>query len=352
MQRGPPAPFGQEGHRIIKLNIGNLAPFGFDAARIFEVAPTVAVSGGVGQIEYLDVNTATALAKLNQNVQYDTIDRYVSEGMNPLVLGTIFVSHVEVHKDLMEAMVLQAQKKCTGAKAQENPTCRERTKLAEMCKSHWPEEKPVRLEGGNEFFFIANHARTKCEYLKFQYFITFLRLSEYGSDLITETSAEKLKTAEGKLFAVPKSSSSQGIRFQADGVNSELSRLQKALKRHKNRLPLKFTLRSPKSLLSYLGELIALQTFADDTYVPDVMLGSGERIVLFKVFRNSLAVPKAVLAIRGPDEKVYSVARPEYGSPTRDQTLRILAIAGEVVNGAISEKDFPAPASVVVRAIQ
>jgi hypothetical protein len=95
-----------------------------------------------------------------------------------------------------------------------------------------------------------------------------------------------------------------------------------------------------------------LQNFKEK-YEPELVVGKeAKRMKIFRVVRGRPAGEKVVISVRGPDGEVYTVPEPDYGSSTRDQTLRVLAITGEIVNGALSEKDFPAPASVVVRAFQ
>ena len=96
--------------KLLKFTASNMAsgtatpklPFGADALKIFDLGPSVSVSGGVGQIEYADANNSGALAKLNDNLQYDTIDRYAYQGLNPHLLMTILAEHVEIHGDLFE----------------------------------------------------------------------------------------------------------------------------------------------------------------------------------------------------------------------------------------------------------
>ena len=72
-------------------------------------------------------------------------------------------------------------------------------------------------------------------------------------------------------------------------------------------------------------------------------------MTVFRVVRENASPGRSALSVIGPDRAAYVVLEPEYGYEFRDQTLRVLAIAGELVNGALSEKDFPAPATVVVR---
>jgi hypothetical protein len=312
----------------------------------------------VQSIEYVDVNTGTALASLNKNLQYDVIDRYVREGLNLAILATLFVSSVEIHANLKAALDSEFERRCSVRGPQRPKPCEERARLARLCKREWPSDIPDVLEGKERYLTVGNGGTTRCQFLKFQDFLWLVRVSRLGSDLVTEVTAEKYKTPEGKLFAVPKETILQGIRFQVPEVQDIYERLDRRLKQRaklqkRNLRPaLRFALRSPKALLVYLGELIALQSFASNGFVPRVVLGSGDVITLFHVVRAPGRADGAALAVRGPDGETYSVLRPSYGSPDRDHTMRVLAMAGEVVNAAISEKDFPPPTSVVARVIQ
>lgn len=333
-------------------------PFGADAARIYDLGPTLSWSSGVQSIEYVDVNTGTAIAKLNESLQYDAIDRYAREGLRLGLLATLFASFVEIHADLKAALDKEYRRQCYGQVSNRPTACEERARLAALCKHEWRQDVPAILEGEQPYYTYANLAATKCDFLKFQDFLWLVRLSRLGSDLVTEVTAEKLKTPEGKLYAVPKAKTLQGIRFQVRDVQKRYERLEKRLalqaklKKRNLRPALRFALRSPKALLVYLGELIALQNFASNRFVPEIVLASGDAITLFRVVRGQAPADRTALSVRGPDREIYSVPRPDYGSPDRDHTMRVLAIAGELVNAAISEKDFPAPTSVLVRAIQ
>lgn len=326
-------------------------PFGPDAVKAYDFGPTLNWSSGVSAIEYVDVNTAGALAKLNQSLQYDTIDRYAAEGMPLAVLSAVFVNYVEIHRLLGEALAKRFRRKCRTPAQENRATCLEVERIAAVCKL-WFDERPVTLEGGHEFFIIRNTAQSECAFLTFSALALVLRISGYASDLLQDTTYETIKTPEGKRVPVPKTRTLQGIRFAEREVQQTYARLERVLKPHKNRLPMKFAMRSPRSALSYLGQLIALQNFSRDAYVPEIVLRDGQRITVFRVVRTEADARGAALSVRGPYGETYFVPHPKYGSATRDQSLRLLSIVGEVVNAAISEKDFPAPASVVVRAIQ
>ncbi len=327
-------------------------PFGPDAVRSYDFGPSVSWSSGVASIEYVDINNGSALAKLNQSLQYETIDRYINDGVPLALLATIFVEYVEVHRLLMTAMLSEYRRQCAHPAEIFRESCEELARLGSTCTSLWSATKAAILEGSHRFHIIKNRATSEKSFQEFQCFGMLLRMSGFGSDLIESKTYETIKTPEGKRVPVPKSTAYQGIRFQAPDVHAKYRILERTLKPYKNRSPLKIALRSPRGVLSYLGELIALQNFSPDRFVPRIVRADGKTIVVFRVLRGHEQLRDAALSVRGPDRESYFVPLPDYGSETRDQTLRVLAIAGEVVNAAISEKDIPPPTSVVVRAIQ
>jgi hypothetical protein len=331
-------------------------PFGPNATRAYDLGPTLSWSSGVQTIEYVDVNTGTALAKLNETLRFDVIDRYALQNINIFLLSTLFVNLVEVHSDLKHAFDVQYRRVCGNGMPTRPKVCYERERLAAACRAKWRDVTAV-LEKGQVYHRYDNSAGTKCEFMKFQDLMWLLRVTGFTTELGSVPTIEKLKTPEGKVVAVETSRPVQAIKFQVRQVQDVYERLEAGRRRKgKSKLvgrpPMKFGYRSPKALLTYLGELIALQEFSREAYVPEIVLGPSESIAVFRVMRSHVSQADVALSVRGPYGEVYSVPRPEYGSPTRDQTLRVLAIVGEVVNAAISEKDFPVPTTVLVRSIQ
>jgi hypothetical protein len=209
----------------------------------------------------------------------------------------------------------------------------------------------VHLDGKHKFFLVLNDATDRCAYLKAQSLLLNLGLAGFGAEASTDDVFDTVLTPEQKRVPVTKTKTSVAVRFQTQAIQDKFEALEQDLKPYKNRAPLKITLRSPRSELTYLGQLIALQNFSKDKYIPKTMGPKGP-ITVFRVVRGAPGAAGAALAVLGPHNDTYYVPHPDYGSVERDHTLRVLAIAAEVVNSAISDKDLPAPASIVVRAIQ
>ncbi len=349
--------------KLQRFTAGNMAngsfapklPFGPQAASAFDLGPMLSWSSGVQSIEYADVNNGTALAKLNESLQYGTFDRYVGQGFSGALLETILSQYVEVHADLSVALVSQYHRMCSGPAKQQSDyrvACEQLRDIRARCKKLWFDDPPIRLEGRQYFHVVLNRADTACDYLNFRSLGLMLGLSGYGADLKLETKKVPMKSADGKTVVVETTVAEQIVNFQEPRVQRAFHAIESRLKSYENCHAIKHTFRSPKSLLSYLGELIALQNYSADKYVPEIVLRGGKRLTVFRVIRGNPGSEQPALAVRGPHGDTFYVPEPDYGSPTRDQTLRVLALASEVVNAAISEKDIPPPTSVVVQAIQ
>lgn len=278
-----------------------------------------------------------------------------ADGIEPILLGTIFIEHAEIHEKLADALLAQRDGLCRAKPNEHN--CSELHTIEEKCQL-W-NDRLVTLEQGRRFYEVKNHAQSKCDFLRFQSLILMLRLSGYSSDLGFErfpiTAEQKKAAAEQKDVPAENGRPVLAIRFQNAGVQRKYEDIEqelKPIKRPIERHAIKFLLRSPRQLLGYLGALISLQNFSQDHYVPKVLARSGQTITVFHVVHGNSGAEPTALAVKDPYGDTYFVPRPAYGSSERDQTLRILSIAGELVNGAISEKDFPVPATVAVRAIQ
>ena len=206
------------------------------------------------------------------------------------------------------------------------------------------------------YLTISNSAAKKCDFLEFQAFLHLLRLSDFGTDIGAEDVAVPGKDKDGKPIKKVVTKHTMVIYFQESEVRRIFDRVQARLIRMKvnNRKALKPFLRSPKAIVAYLGQLVALHNYSEERFVPKIFLGKDRHqkeiwLTVFRVVRNRGGAGRSVLRVRGPDGHDYYVPEPEYGSPVRDQTLRVLTIAGELIDAAISQQPVPTPTTIVVR---
>jgi hypothetical protein len=287
------------------------------------------------------------------------------------LINTLLIEYVETHDELLTAIQKERGKQCAKPTPVQEPHCNEVNKLKTDCR--------INVQESFGFYTFINRATSKCDFLRFQLFQTLLFLSGYQTTLGFEVGREKSNVEkrgsgnititnvlpDGKSSGTVKETPKQVVKFGRPDVERTFRGLEAKFKtearrkKEKQKQPIEFVLRSPKSLLTFLGELIALQNFSPDRYVPEVMVASPHeqnrvvgRMTIFRVLRGGTADVVPIVSIRGPDGELYAVPRPTYGDYKRDQTLRVLGITSELVNGAISEKDFPTPTSVIVRSLQ
>jgi hypothetical protein len=262
------------------------------------------------------------------------------------------VEFFEVHKDLYDALLLQKDRVCR--QSGKSRYCRDLDDIARECKDDIP--GATALEEGEQFVTIANSAGTKCDFLQFQSFLYLLRMSELTTDITTTERLVDSKDKQGKPTKELYKETDAGIYFQNEEVRNVYKRIRISLKEKaaknkglKYRTPLKFGLRSPRAVVAYLGQLIALQYYSKERFVPTILLRDGKRLTIFRVLRSRAGGRDAVLSVHGPDGFTYYVPSPQYGSPYRDRTMRALTIAGELVDTALSQQPLPVPAVVYAR---
>jgi hypothetical protein len=134
-----------------------------------------------------------------------------------------------------------------------------------------------------------------------------------------------------------------------DATNKKLKSFRKRKGVIAERAAIRVGYRSPKAVIVYLGQLIALQNYAKDRFVLQLLAESGQSVTFFRVIHAREIVDSSALSVHGPRGDTYYIPHPDYGSLTRDRTLRALTIASELLNAAISEKSLPPASTIVVR---
>jgi hypothetical protein len=334
-------------------------PFGPSASGIYDVGPTLNLNSGITEVNYADVDTAGALVKLNEDTPYATIERYGADGVPAIVLYTILVRDIFVREELQERIKSEWRTWWAHCSTSVNDEiCQVIDNIARDCPNSrgvpW-QEGLYTLEGGQRFYKISNSARTTCDFRQFQSYLLALRTSHFFSDLGQESATTyKLQTVpEWKLLKKTEQESTVLIGFNTPYVDrkyKELDKEFKADKKHIRRPPFNFQLRSPRQLLTYLGALIALQNSGDDrsvleVLVPGTLPGTTQPVSIFRVIRGNPGLEPSALAVFGPYGDTYYVPEPTYGSPYRDQTLRVLSIALNWSTALSARKIFrPLPA--------
>jgi hypothetical protein len=111
--------------------------------------------------------------------------------------------------------------------------------------------------------------------------------------------------------------------------------------------PIIFVWRSPERMVRYLGDVVALQTFADgDRKGPVQILNEdGALVDLFRVGRGRDLLGGVAVSVEGPERESFYIPLPEPGSKTAHLSLPALALVMESFNLAVSGKALPQPAT-------
>jgi hypothetical protein len=136
-------------------------------------------------------------------------------------------------------------------------------------------------------------------------------------------------------------------------VNAALDRLRNAqlclLKLEKQ--PINIVWRSPERMVRYLGEVLAVQTYgAPGKWPVQILNDDGELVDLFVVQRGRNLLDRAAVSIDDPEGERFSIPRPEYESAKTHLSLQALALVMEAFNLAVSGKDLPQPATLLLPA--
>ena len=163
-------------------------------------------------------------------------------------------------------------------------------------------------------------ARSECGYLRFQAFIALLTLSRFNVWTLPSKEGSKAEKKRPKVVvggaeyvekegASPKPKFDTELRFlNSPKADNALKAADKALKTHR-RKGIDPTMRSPKRMIEFLGELTALQSYGEKTYTP-VTLVNGEQVKFFHVVRGEKVNQGAAVTILGPEGEVFSVPQP------------------------------------------
>jgi hypothetical protein len=130
----------------------------------------------------------------------------------------------------------------------------------------------------------------------------------------------------------------------------ELDRLrnQQLCIRKWEKTPIRISWRSPERMVRYLGEVLAAQEFGPGKRPVQVLSEDGELVDLFRVQRGRNATGQAAIAVADPEGETFSIPRPDYDSSKGHLSLQALALVMESFNLAVSGKELPQPATLLL----
>jgi hypothetical protein len=118
--------------------------------------------------------------------------------------------------------------------------------------------------------------------------------------------------------------------------------------RKEGRIPLRIAWRSPERMVRYLGEVLAAQEFGPGKRPVQVLNENGDLVELFRVQRGRNSMGRAAVAVDDPEGETFSIPRPDYDSSKGHLSLQALALVMESFNLAVSGKELPQPATLLL----
>ena len=318
-------------------------PFGPEALSVFDLGPVVNLSTGANLIEYGDVNTSEGLKELDKGVPFGTFH----DANLPLkIKATLFIRSFEIHEALNAELVAQFRRVCaTGAAA--DYRCRVIATADTRCGTGWRSGPPLPFSGGR-YYVYENFGNSECGFLEFQGLLSMLGLSGFVSD----AKVDEYVVGKGAEKAIGIRSRA-AVNFAAPQVRHAYKRLQREFlaKRIEDEEPLAIKMRSPRDMIEYLGEIVALENYADKRFVPKVQISDDLNVPFFVVLQRGDVLEPIALSVRDRHGDVFVVPEPRYGDVSRHQTLRVLTVVTDLVSASISAKGLPLATSVIVRGV-
>ena len=211
---------------------------------------------------------------------------------------------------------------------------------------------------------FPNRGREECDFKGFRAHLRILRLL----DMETSTGDEFVKTK-------PIESKETTIHADLDGVGDDIYTKKgtkiKVKKEITVRKPLVITfrhpkaqsvrlesalsadednslvIRSPQSMIYYLGDLIAAQhpPAGKSAFIPKVVTGIAYKPAnLFHVRKG--AIGNAAVTVLDDENERYGIPRPNYGADDEDRSLQVLALINQVIAIQTRREDIPSTSTI------
>ena len=314
-------------------------PLPFDPSRSYDPGLKIAHERGFSQLSVSNLNTKEAQKGLKKPITLLDVRSYVLSGWPAAVLETLAFEEIKVHAALQKEMDRITAQKCgpgTGERATDYyDACDAIRYWKGVCDSRRPPPSKIANVRMHRYF---NWPKSKCDYAKFQ-----TALSQLGVLGLTLLPLTKVVTEEvidtGRILR--KKSVKTVVRFAFDHprLNEIMLRHNEAHKRFELG-GLQITLRSAERMVRFLGELIALQNYGREKFVPRVII-DGRPVDLFVVTTGQQATVDAAVAVQDSEGEFFSVPIPVYDSKERHRTLQVMALVIDVLNASVSKAAIP-----------
>ena len=316
-------------------------PFGVDARggsgnQVFNLTPgfNFNYNPGVAAITYGSLNTAQGLVGIKSPLTFEEIQVYYESSASVpwQLLVALTTQVIQVTDDIAAAVIKYSETFCSSSG---DMRCRFIKRAASKCG--WAQ--PFRYQG-QMFVRYLNSPLNECSDLQFQAFYLALTMAGFSSEVITTIQGT---TPDGKNITQKESRA----YFSVDTIQ-KLFKDQQMLMKDIGVGPLEFKTRSPKGMIEYLGDIIKVENFRAEPYVPKILTAKGEVAIALVVAGH--APGSAVLRVRDDTGEVFSVPRPDEFTTEDHLTLKAISIISDFYNSAIDKQALPEANAVIFTA--
>ncbi len=334
-------------------------PFGFGSNGAFNVNPRISGTDGLN----FDLTTLRSQDFYNaiiNDISPSTYQFYDESGWPNELLDMIFINEILLNEGVDKAIHDAFDELCEG---ENKGLCGVvNDDLAWLESNCVPEDED--LEFDNRSYF--NSARSQCSYRMYQTIIRKWRILKISFGTRTSSGEKTIKIKSYyRVFndkGQPAGNPNKEVRVKEPTRKSQLvlrlTEIPKILKKrpkYKKLMSIKefgqVRLRSPQSMIFYLGELVAAQTLGENRYTPTILIGRGRdrwaHVNLFEVVRGG-APGRSALSVVDEDGERYSLVRPEHGATDEARSLQTLALINQIFGQIIKRKDLPVSANIPV----
>jgi hypothetical protein len=336
-------------------------PFANGDLNSFSLAPKV--DGGLSDLSnYGNLNTKDFYTKLQNEIKPELFKYYYDNNWPRGFLYSIFVAKFVINGKDNNKIIRAVSKKCKTKIDQGR--CKAIQEDFEFVINNSDENLSCELAArdmvgnsvNNKPVTYFNGLRNRCTAVKFDFFVTALRILRY--EPITSTATTKAKVTKRtetkistnkergvRLVTVSEPKTSASIQFASQELN--VPKLSVKMERVETGA---VHLRSPDAMLNFLGEAIAVQNYfpPDQSYAPTVRVGLNyEKAKLFNVVRG--ADSSAVVTVRDElDGDLFSIPRPNYGAENEDKTLSAITLINQIIARQTLSKDLPKASTITL----
>ena len=360
-------------NEVVDGSIGGDLPFVAGKLPDFTISPGFNISSGISNFAVSNLNQEDFWTRMTTELNPDLMFYYLGNGWRKELIFNLFLDRITIE-----------QSNLNGLDSRVTQICSDRRKLDQyderLCDHIDSEEMYIRnaigsgkcrkysikrtIEGEKKirktFFSFNNSGRNACTLIRYQTLVRKFLVLDPEFRIVPGKVDEKVLKIVEKKEVIP---SGKG--------EVELSKIIKTIKepsRKANTYSLKFfpapkriefdldenelspgsdntsqnlSIRSPESMLFYLGELIDLQTYQNSSYTPGIAIAESAKLLpYFVVHRGATIRKKSSIRLVHEGEHFY-IPRPDYGNSGAHRTHQVLTLIHQIISLLTKSESIP-----------